>query len=318
MSFNEYLNTSGNIALVGGGWANAAGTSSTLGNPSSANLKVTTNIGDTCTITWTGRAMHLFTQTYYTRGPFTVTDNVNGAGAVPIYGDFDCSNSPTCADGTVSNGGYYNRVSIPIIRGAPIGSTHVTVLTAAQTTYRAVAGKTGISVDSVVVFDGPQLSPTIGNLVHIGDSQGVSGGSEDYYGNVYPWVNARGLQVSLQRSISLLNGCVGGNCWFGVPGAGGANATVGGMYRTIGSDGTFTGVLAQAPEFLAVMFGANDLRAQASGGSYVGAGCSAADFARHVNNWCCMVEDALDLYGAYGTAVKVCVASPCYLAPNMM
>src|ERR1019366_8356843 len=155
MSYTEYLNTNAAVVLTGAGWGNAAGNAATLGNPSSANLKVTTNVGDTFTITWTGRSLHMFTQTYYTRGPFTLNDNMNGAGAVPIYGDFDCSNAPTCADGTVSNGGYYNRVSIPLVRGAPIGSTHVTVGTCSQTTYRSTAGKTGISIDSVVVFDGP-------------------------------------------------------------------------------------------------------------------------------------------------------------------
>jgi lysophospholipase L1-like esterase len=300
-----------------GTWANSSNTGS---NPLSTNVKVTTHVGDTATVVFTGRALYLLTETYQTRGPFTVTIDGN-----PVTGDFHCQNSPTAAtDSLLSNpgGAYYDRVLVPIASGLTDNVSHTAVLTCAQTTVRSVAGASGLAVDAFIVVSGQQLSPTAGIYVPLGDSWGTGGGQPYFYDFVYPYVVTRALQAALQRSITIQNGCRSGSLYCASAGTG----AVGGMSRLFTGDDTWGtaavnglyGLLSFSPEFVTILFGANDLRSEASGGSYTANGVSAADYARHVVGTLQFMQDTLDVVGTYGTPVKVAIGTPPYLPPNML
>lgn len=306
LTVTELLNTNVAVSLVGT-WADASGNASTFGAPSSPTLKVSSTLGSTVTINWTGRALYLLCQTHTSYGPFTVT--LDGQS---VLGDFHCSNAATNPN-IGSTSGYFNRVLVPIHRGVA-DTSHTTVLTVAKNSYHSVVGGIiGVSVDSFVSISGNQASPTNGLYVALGDSWGTGGGAFNIYDNVYPYIVARQLQQQLNKSITLINACVSGNCMFGITGAG----NVGGMYRLFGTDGFFTGVTNNPPEYLSILYGANDLRAESSGGQYIGLQASAADYERHLNNMMCFLEDTMDVYGTYGTPVKVISCSPPHLPANM-
>lgn len=317
LTVTEIKNTSGSVTLTGGGWADAAGGFATNAFPSSTTLKVTSTSGNTCTVSWTGRALYLNFQAYISYGAFTnVTDGVT------IAGDFSCANGPVNTDGTAALSGIEPRTLIAICRGLT-DTTHTTVLTCQKNVFRTVSsGSLGLSIDSFIAISGNQLSPTAGSYVSLGDSWGGGQGAFQSLDNGYPYIVTRNLQQSLKRTIALNNGALSGSCWF----AGDNSSKLGVLWRLFGADPTFgtlggnglSGMLSYAPEFVSLLLGANDLRSMSSGGQYLGYGSSALDFARHVNTALAFIEDTLDVYGAFGTPVKVAMCSPGYLTPNIM
>ncbi len=262
--------TDASVSFSGAGW-----TTDSSSSHSGGTAKKTTGNGDTCTFVAPAncRAIYLFHAVVQGGSLFSVT--VDG---VPQAGQFSCATA-----GAVGSGGYY-RYLTPLYRGA-VDAPHTVVLS------NPACGTT-LFVDAFVTVSGPKGTPLPGVYVAMGDSWTVGSGAVNTRTAYLPRAAAL-LQQKLRRPITPVNQGLAGDFLFASAGK------AGGVYRTIAA-------LANQPEFLSYLFGANDLSTSSQP-------VPAGEFARTYHALLCLLEDALDT-----SQVKVAVSTPPWLSPGVL
>src|SRR5438128_9558988 len=261
-----------------------------------------TTVGDTATLSCSGRAVYLITQTFHHGMPTggALTNTVDGQS----YGQVECQNDSTQAPLG------YPRVLVPLARGLADGP-HTLVLTV------SVAGP--VTVDSFLVISGARQAPQPGLLVSLGDSWTKGSGAQDTGLAAYPNRLASLLQAKLGRPVTLVRKGAGGDALHCIDGAANGDSTrSGGMHRTYLDVLQASALAANGgyPEFVTYLFGVNDLRSSLlsaldAGGQNVSPGT----FGRHLCGVLCLLEDTLPVTGADGQQTKVAIGTPQYVSP---
>lgn len=252
----------GNMLTFTGTWGTTANAAY-----SSGSAQVSSTVGDKVTVKWTGRALWLLTEQNATSGTFSLT--IDGV-ALP---------------GVIIMGGAVQMYKVfqPIFRAAPGAgnAAHTSILT-------VVSGS--ITVDSLIIVSDALLQPTPGVLVCLGDSVALGNGSTDPTRFSYAARLAMLLGTRSAPGITLINKGLGSDNLYC------KDAThAGGMYRMI------TDVIPNAPHFLTVNFGINDI--------YTNGG-QATDFFRQYMALLQFIEDTMDT-----TQVIVAVGTPTPATP---
>src|SRR5919199_4208960 len=277
-------------------------TTVTGGQYSGGSAVQSSTIGNTATLSFSGRAVYLLTQTFHhglpTGGAFTYT--VDGQS----YGQVECQNDSTQAPFG------YPRVLVPLARGLTDGP-HTLVLTV------SVAGP--VTVDSFLVVSGSKQTPQPGLLVSLGDSWTKGSGAQDTGLAAYPNRLASLLQAKLGRPVTLVRKGAGGDALHCIDGAANGDSTrSGGMHRAYLDILQAPALTANGgyPEFVTYLFGVNDLRSSLLGALDAGGqNVSPGTFGRHLCGVLCFLEDTLPVTAADGRQTKVAVGTPQYVSP---
>lgn len=272
--------TDPSVTFTGAGWSTDGSSSNSGGS-----AQKTTGSGDTCTFVTpiACRSIYLMHAVLNSGAIYGVSvDGVNQQGQFSIY------------SGNQSTGGFY-RVLTPLYRsGVGADAVHTVVLT-------NPAGGNTLWVDGFVLVSGAKGTPLPGVYVAMGDSWTTGTGAVNVRGAYAPKAAAI-LQARLKRPIQLVNlGLAGDELW------GQTSVKTGALYRTIAA-------LANQPEFLSYLFGANDLSNQQ-------ATVPAGEFGKNINSLCCLLEDALDtslINPTDASHTKVAIATPPWLGPGVL
>ena len=244
-------------------------TTVTGGQYSGGSAVQSSTIGNTATLSFSGRAGYLLTQTFHhgmpTGGAFTYT--VDGQS----YGQVECQNDSTQAPFA------YPRVLVPLARGLTDGA-HTLVMTV------SVAGP--VTVDSFLVVSGSKQTPQPGLLVSLGDSWTKGSGAQDTGLAAYPNRLSSLLQAKLGRPVTLVRKGAGGDALHCIDGAANGDSTrSGGMHRAYLDILQASALTANGgyPEFVTYLFGVNDLRSSLLGALDAGGqNVSPGTFGRHL------------------------------------
>jgi hypothetical protein len=168
------------------------------------------------------------------------------------------------------------------------------------------AANNAVNLNGLLVINGAKGTPMGGVFTPLGDSWTTGSGVIQPAGMSWASLLASELTLALKRRVQLVN--------FGLTGdalVGASNTLPGGTWRCVADINGVAGngLFAAQPEFIAILFGPNDL----GGGS---ASWSAGQHARNLVHLLCLIEDALDVStaGVYG---KVVVATPGYRGQEM-
>jgi lysophospholipase L1-like esterase len=260
------------ITLSGAGWATDVAASHSGGD-----AKKTTGNGDTATFVApvNCRAIYLVHAVVNTGSIFSCTvDGVSQGGQL------------SCATGAASGTGGFYRVMTPLFR-SNIDAPHTVVLT-------NPSGGTTLFVDAIVTVSGSKFLPSGGLYIPIGDSWTVGTGSVNTRVAYMPRTTAM-LSQKLRRVITLQAAGLNGDALWNYAGH------RGGIYALITQ-------LASTPEFLTMMFGANDL-------TNVTQAAPAVEFARQYHTGLCLIEDSCDTSPG---GIKVAIGTPPWLSPGVM
>lgn len=269
----------------------------TITSASGGTCQNTIVAGSTCTITFSGHSIFLVHKELFTFGTFSVT--IDGQLLPNVY---DCSCNITYPSGAA---GVMHR-NVQLIASGLSDSPHTMILTClAAQAYAPRNGNVGMNVDSVLICSGQKAQfGNSGVMCCIGDSTSAAYGAWQPDGN-WPYRVSRQLSQITKRavSVSIANMGSASDCYFAGNYTG--SLKLGGQYRM------FSTAFAAGPQYITVMFGANDLRPASGSGS--GGSCTAADYLRHVRNVCNFCSVAFDLGQ---TTVVIC--TPGYMHPHYL
>ncbi len=280
MSYSEVQESDPSVSYSGA-WSAVSDPRATGGT-----YKQTITAGDSVTVSFSGRALYLFT---------LASDNGARAG-LSIDGAPAGSVSGAIASQIPLGGTALVGQLTPITRGLSDGPHTVTL-----TNLYALA----LAVDSFVVVSGARLEPSPGVVCTLGDSWTTGVGPFDA-ANAYPARLAAGVAAGLKRPFALLDKGVNGTGLF---------CTIASTARSGALTKTVSDVLPAPPEVLTYLFGANDLRIASQVGAQTvsgGMGVSAGDVVNAYRSLCCLLEDVLDVGNLAGSPApfRVVIATP--------